>query len=162
MVLAPSGPWRYSVTASASAPFANDDGSIDPVLAEALTTKNQARIIAALSMTRVLTAIAESEEEIPSDCDDNLGTLMLRGADGRKALLSFSSLETLTSFSKVARPMPLFTTEAARAAKAEGAEALLLDLGTEHFTVVEGDDFEALAAGLHLVETEQGFAWIQH
>ena len=146
----------------ASSPFANDDGSIEPQLQAAFESGEQARIIAALSTSRVITAVVESDQVPESDCDDNIGTVMIQGADGRKALLAFSSTQTLAQFDPQARPMPLFTTEAARAAQEEGAQAIVLDHGTENFTVVEGDDFIALAAGQHLIAAGAGFAWVAH
>jgi hypothetical protein len=59
-----------------------------------------------------------------------------------------------------ARPVPIFAYDAARAAVEESASALLLDLGGSHFTVVETEDLEHLAARHQLVHTAAGTAWV--
>jgi hypothetical protein len=90
--------------------FPNDGGLIDRRLADALGDDAKSADMAAVFMT---------------------------GADGRKALLTFSSVAALEAWNPVARPVPVWGREAAQAALDEGASALLLDLGADHFTVLE-------------------------
>jgi len=66
-----------------------------------------------------------------------MAAVFMTGADGRNALLTFSSVAALEAWNPVARPAPVWGREAAQAALDEGASALLLDLGAEHFTVLE-------------------------
>ena len=59
----------------------------------------------------------------------------------------------MATWSSEARPVPVWGRDAARATLDEGASALLLDLASATFTVVETDDVEHLAAGHRLVRT---------
>jgi hypothetical protein len=66
-----------------------------------------------------------------------MAAVFMTGADGRKGLLTFSSVAALEAWNPLARPVPVWGRAAAQAGRDEGASALLLDLGTEHFTVLE-------------------------
>jgi hypothetical protein len=84
----------------------------------------------------------------------------MTGADGRQALLAFSSVATMAAWDPQARPVPILGKDAARASLDEGASAILLDLGNPTFTVIETDDVEHLAAGHRVVRSAAGTAWI--
>jgi hypothetical protein len=56
--------------------------------------------------------------------------------------------------------VPVWGRQAARAALDEDASAVLLDLASPTFTVVETADVEHLAAGHRLVSTGAGPAWV--
>ncbi|MBC7595155.1 MAG: SseB family protein [Kineosporiaceae bacterium] len=146
--------------------FPDDDGSLDDVLATAFAEfashDEPAAIIGALCSVRVFVAVIALLGEIPSDGDKDseMAAVFMTGADGRKALLAFSSLDSMKSWDPQARPVPVYGYDAARAALDEGATALLLDLGGPHFVVVETYDLEHLAAGDQLVNTEAGTAWV--
>ncbi len=126
--------------------FPDDDGLIDPRLADALG--DDAKVIAAYGEARVFVPIVATLGERATDGSDksaDMAAVLMTGADGRKALLTFSSVAALEAWNPAARPVPVWGREAAQAALDEGASALLLDLGSEHFTVLEiqrpGDDF---------------------
>ena len=89
-----------------------------------------------------------------------MAAVMMTGADGRQALLAFSSVATMTAWDADARPVPVWGRQAARAALDEGASAMLLDLASPTFTVIETADVEHLAAGHRLVSTDAGPAWV--
>lgn len=95
-----------------------------------------------------------------TDKDADMAAVLMTGADGRNALLTFSSLAAMAVWNPEARPVPVWGQAAAVAALAEGASALLLDLGSPHFTVVETDDLQHVAAGDRLVRTDAGAAWV--
>lgn len=118
--------------------FPDDDGSIDPRLAEALG--DDPAVFAVLPEVRVFVPIvAILGESTPTGGDKNadMAAVLMTGADGRTALLAFSSIETMTHWNAEARPVPVLGSGAARAALDEGASAILLDLGSPTFTVVE-------------------------
>lgn len=148
--------------------FPDDDGSLDDMLAAAFAADSDtadsdtAAIIGALCSVRVFVPVIAVLGETPSegDKDSEMAAVFMTGADGRKALLAFSSLETMKNWDPQARPVPINGYDAARAALDEGAAALLLDLGDPHFTVIETDDLGHLAAGDQLVNTEAGTAWV--
>jgi hypothetical protein len=118
--------------------FPDDDGLADPRLAEALG--DDLAVFAVYGEVRVFVPIVAILGELATDGSDksaDMAAVFMTGADGRKALLTFSSVAALEAWNPVARPVPVWGREAAQAALDEGASALLLDLGTENFTVVE-------------------------
>lgn len=118
--------------------FPGDDGSVDPRLAAALGDDGQ--VFAVLPEVRLFVPIvAILGERTPTGGDKNadMAAVLMTGADGRTALLAFSSIETMTRWNADARPVPVLGADAARAALDEGASALLLDLGSPGFVAVE-------------------------
>lgn len=146
--------------------FPDDDGRIDPVLDRAFTefdtTGDPTLILGALVSVRVFVPVIALLGETPTDGDKDadMAAVFMTGADGRKALLAFSSVEAMGAWDAKARPVPIFAYTAALAAIDEDASALLLDLGGPHFTVVETDDLQHLAAGHRLVQSAAGVAWV--
>ena len=140
--------------------FPDDDGLVDSALAGALG--DEARVLAVLGDVRVFVPVVALLDDIPADGDKeaDMAAVMMTGADGRQALLAFSSVATMTAWNADARPVPVWGRQAARAALDEGATAVLLDLANPTFTVIETADVEHLAAGHRLVSTEAGPAWL--
>jgi len=144
----------------ASPQFPDDDGTVDPLLAEAFG--DDLAVLAALSDARVFVPIIALLGEIPAEGDKNadMAAVLMTGADGRQALLAFSSVASMAVWDPKARPVPILGRDAARAALDEGAAAILLDLASPTFTVVETDDVGHLAVGHRLVQSDVGPAWI--
>lgn len=146
--------------------FADDDGSIDPVLGAAFdefdSTGDPTAVLGALCSVRVIVPVTAvlGETRSEGDKDAEMAAVFMTGADGRRALIAFSSVDAMKVWDRQARPVPVFAYVAASAALDEDASALLLDLGGSHFTVVETEDLEHLAAGHQLVRTEAGAAWV--
>lgn len=150
----------------ASPAFPDDDGSLDPVLGSAFdqfdSTGDPTAVLGALCSVRVFVPVIALLGDTPADGDKDadMAAVFMTGADGRKALLAFSSVDTMQAWDGQARPVPIFAYDAARAALDEDASALLLDLGGSHFTVVETEDLEHLAARHRLVQSAAGTAWV--
>jgi hypothetical protein len=144
----------------ASPAFPDDDGLTDPSLAGALG--EDVAMLAAVAEARIFVPIIALLGEVPSDGDKNaeMAAVLMTGADGRTALLAFTSVATMTAWDPQARPVPVLGRDAARATQAEGAAALLLDLGSPSFSVIETADVEHLAAGHVMVRTPAGPAWL--
>ena len=143
--------------------FPGDDGTVVPELAAALGDDDA--VLRVLGGVRVFVPVVATLGEggrtaAGADKDADMAAVLMRGADGRQALLAFSSVATMQAWDPSARPVPVWGRAAALAALDEGASAVLLDLGQPHFTVVETDDVEHLAAGHRLVRTESGTAWL--
>ena len=149
--------------------FPDDDGTVDPALAEALG--DDTRVLAVIGDVRVFVPVIALLGDTPSESDnppqaggapkaDHMAAVLMTGADGRTALLAFSSVTTMAAWNADARPVPVWGRDAARAALGEDASALLLDLAAPTFTVVETSDVEHLAAGHRLVTTDAGPAWL--
>lgn len=141
--------------------FPDDDGATDPALAEAFTRDDLA-VVSALCSVRVFVPVVALLGDVPAGSDKvaDMAAVLMTGADGRKALLAFSSVTTMTAWNADARPVPVWGRDAARAALDEGASAVLLDLASTTFTVIESDTVEHLAAGDQLVSTDVGPAWL--
>ena len=88
-----------------------------------------------------------------------MATVLMRGQDGRLALLAFTGTESLRVWNPEARPVPVPVAQAARAALQDDAAALVVDVAGPVLFVVEGDDLRSLADGYTLVEINGRFAW---
>lgn len=140
--------------------FPDDDGLTDPRLVSALG--DDLAVLEVLAQARVFVPIIALLGETPSDGDKNaeMAAVLMTGADGRTALLAFTSVATMAAWDPQARPVPVFGRDAARATLDEGAAALLLDLGSPSISVIETADVEHLAAGHVMIRTPAGSAWL--
>jgi hypothetical protein len=124
--------------AGAGAP--DDTGEPDPALSAALTAyaddpSRETEILAALPAARLLVPVVaelgESEtgpDGLARDKSADMATVLMRGADGRLALLAFTGLDAMHRWDPEARPVPVPAPTAALAAMQDGAEALLIDV----------------------------------
>lgn len=151
--------------------FPDDDGTVDAALAAAFG--HDVEVLSVLGGVRVFVPIVARLGDSPTESDipprtasaggapnAEMAAVLMTGADGRQALLAFSSVATMTAWNPDARPVPVWGRDAARAALDEQASALLIDLGSPSFTVVETADVEHLAFGHRLVSTDAGPAWL--
>lgn len=152
--------------------FAGDDGAVPPRVAAALRSfaeDPQDRFhatLAALQDARLLVPVVAVAGEIehdehgrPHEKTSDMATVLMRGRDGRMALLAFTGIEALTRWDPAARPVPVAARQAAEAALHDGAEALVVDVAGPVLLAVEGEDLRSLAEGFRLVETAGGWAW---
>lgn len=140
--------------------FPDDDGTQDPQL----DLSDDATMLATIGTARVFVPVVAVLGELATDGSDknsDMAAVLMTGADGRTALLAFSSIETMSRWNPTSRPVPVYGRDAARAAIADGATALLLDVGQPTFHVVETDDLEHVAAEHVLVRTPGGTAWVE-
>jgi len=138
--------------------FPDDDGSMDRRLAEA---SDQIERLAVIGAVRLLVPVVAIRGDVPADGDkeSEMAAVFTTGADGRRALLAFSSSETMRSWDPEARPVAVSGRDAARAALDEGAHALVVDIAEPDMWVVETDDLSHIASGHTLVRTDAGSAW---
>jgi SseB protein N-terminal domain len=118
----------------------DDTGEADPALAAALAAyavgpAREPEVLAALAEARLLVpvvaALGEAEtgaDGLVRDKSADMAAVLMRGPDGRLALLAFTSLEAMQRWDPEARPVPVPARTAALAALQDGAEALLIDL----------------------------------
>lgn len=138
--------------------FPDDDGAADARLAGALRklgdgTGSYPDAVAALVRARLLVpvvAVLGEVDEKGAERTSDMATVLIRGADGRHALLAFTSLATMRAWRADARPVPVGAADAAKAAIQEKADALLVDVAGPAELVVEGDNLTALASGWQL------------
>ena len=112
--------------AGAGAP--DDTGAADPALAAALAAyaedpAREAEVLAALADARLLVPVVaelgESEtgpDGLAHDKSSDMATVLMRGPDGRLALLAFTGLAAMQRWDPEARPVPVPARTAALAA----------------------------------------------
>ena len=162
--------------------FAGDDGAADPALTAALAAYEgdpagrHAATLAVLQRHRLLVPVVamlgevEHDEQpdgsrLARDKTSDMATVLMRGRDGRTALLAFTGTDSLRRWNPESRPVPTDVPRAAAAAVQDGAEAMLVDVAGPVMFVVETDDLRALADGQVLVELTgpqgavSGYGW---
>lgn len=156
-------------------PFPGDDGAASAetrmrLAAAAIEASPTAylRAIAALCTDRLLvpvvataTRLGETVGGLTSDKEAEMSVVMLRSADGRRALLAFSGLDSLRTWRVDARPVPVTLDIAAQTSRSEGVDAVLIDVAGPYPLAIDGEVLDALAAGRRLIEAEGGdFGWV--
>jgi SseB protein N-terminal domain len=158
--------------------FAEDDGSAAEALVHALAAYDadpdagHEVTLAVLQSHRllvpvvaVLGEVAHDDAGRPREKTADMATVLMRGRDGRTALLAFSSTDNLHRWDPTARPVPVTAPRAAEAALQDGAAAILLDVAGPVPFVVETDDLRELAEGHTLVrfgdELSGRFGWVR-
>ncbi|CAA9342159.1 MAG: hypothetical protein AVDCRST_MAG36-1451 [uncultured Nocardioidaceae bacterium] len=154
--------------------FAGDDGAADPALVTALTAYQRdpaggrADALVALQRTRLLVPVVAVLGEVEHDAQglardktSDMAAVLLRGRDGRSALLAFTGLASLQQWRADARPVPVDAADAARAAVQEGADALVVDVAGPVLFAVEGESLRALADGFELREVAGRPTWVR-
>lgn len=154
--------------------FAGDAGARDPGVAAALAAHaagqaGQVPVLLAMQDSRVLVPVvplagggaggeAAGKAGGAGEKTTDMAAVLLRRPDGRTGLLAFTGTGPLAAWDADARPVPVALADAARAARSDGADALVVDVAGPDRFVVGGEDLEALAAGYRLarVRTDAG------
>jgi hypothetical protein len=111
-----------------------DRGDADPRLVEALASQDIVAIREAMIAVRLLVPIVTMGHE--SDAAE-MAVPRLIGADGRHALLVFSSYDALRAWRPEARPVPMRGEHALAGAVGEGYDAVILDVAGPITHVIE-------------------------
>lgn len=142
--------------------FPDDDGAVDPGLAVALDefARDQVLppVLAALHGVRILVPVIAllGDSAAGGDKGADMAAVLMTGVDGRKALLAFSSLQSMQRWDPQARPVPVYARQAAEAAVDGDASALLLDIAGPQFVVIETEDLHHLAQGHRIADAPDG------
>ena len=138
--------------------FADDDGSADATLAQALIRVHRGRapmadLVDALAYARVLVPmVADGEERgmgkhgLEQDHVASTGVVAVQMPDGRAALPIFTDVDAMRAWREDARPIPAEGPRAALAAVTEGWQVLVLNPAQEA-TVIPRPAVWALAQG---------------
>jgi hypothetical protein len=144
--------------------FADDSGGSDPALRSMLSAyaKGGARdreVLSALGAARLLVpvvALAVESETGPSgltrDKRSEVALPIMIGDDGRRGVLAFTSVDTLHSWRRDARPVPAYAGEACQAVLDEGADALVIDVAGPVTYAVQGHFLRTFAEHGHVPE----------
>jgi hypothetical protein len=130
------------------------------------TIENYLATLEALCGDRVLVPVVATATELgrtkgglSSDKEAEMSVVGIQAADGRRALLAFTGIDSLELWDAHARPVPVTLDIAAEATLADGAAALVIDVAGPDPVVVDGEVLAQLAAGHRLVRLEGGFGW---
>ncbi len=139
--------------------FAQDDGSADPRLIEAIHRfrsheVSPAEVVAALAGTRLLVPlVAVLGEAAPGphgklvDKSAELAIVTVEGRDGRRVLPAFTSVQALQTWNPKARPVPVEAERVALAAASEETDLVILDPRSDTEFGLRRSALEALARG---------------
>jgi hypothetical protein len=154
--------------------FAGDDGQASPELAAALAAYDadpdalHDETLAVLQHARLLVPVVAmlgdveyDETGLAHDKTSDMATVLMRGRDGRTALLAFTSTESLHRWNPQARPVPVRASRVAEAAVQDHAAAMLVDVAGPVMFVVETEDLRELAAGHVLARVSDRFGWVR-
>ncbi len=155
--------------------FPDDTGASDPELAAAVEAYAGGRVPAAdllarLAGARVLVPVvavlddavlddavlddAVLDDAVPTsdtggisrrEKESHLAAVSTTSGDGRRGLLAFTGADSMTRWDPAARPVPVTGAQAAQAALADGAEALVVDLAGPVRFAVERPELDVLA-----------------
>ncbi len=150
--------------------FAGDDGVASTTLTAARTGYREdpagghAAALAVLQHERLLVPVvavlaAGGQGEDGSDKASDMATVLMRGRDGRTALLAFTGTDAMGRWDPAARPVPVPARTAAAAAVQDGASAMVLDVAGPVRFVVETEDLRELAQGSTLVRVSDRYGW---
>jgi SseB protein N-terminal domain len=159
----------------APSPFPGDDGRAAPdtrtrlAAAAERTATSYLAAVAALCQDRLLVPVVASTSRagtsrngLGTDKEAEMSLVLLQTADGRRAAVAFTGMDSLQAWRADARPVPVTLDVLARTTRAEGATALLVDPDGPYPLVIEGDLLDQLAAGHRLVSLPGGqFGWLQ-
>ncbi|BBH18356.1 hypothetical protein Back2_26430 [Nocardioides baekrokdamisoli] len=130
--------------------FPGDDGTasadVSAALAEFAAGGDYEKALGPLFSARLLVPVVAvlgeveyDERGLAHDKTSDMATVLLTGADGRKALLAFTGTDALQRWRADARPVPVWTRDAARSAIQEGADALVIDVAGPVPFAIEGN-----------------------
>ncbi|MFM1966472.1 MAG: hypothetical protein RL134_2197 [Actinomycetota bacterium] len=129
--------------------FAGDDGRADPrwewayadpALVEGLL-RDGVRLL-----VPIVSVLDDVDAETGADKSSHMASVSLVQADGRRGLLAFTGVETMSLWDPAARPVPVTAYDVAAAAVAEGADGVLVDIAGPVRFAVDGELLADLAA----------------
>lgn len=118
-------------------------------LVGALTTLSAARLL-----------VPVRAEVHADDLASAFTTAVVRGHDGRTAMLAFSAEAALLAWDPTAQPIPFPTGRVAAMARVGGAAAMLIDVAGPVPVVIQGAILDGLADDRRPVLTPRGPAWL--
>jgi hypothetical protein len=138
--------------------FPDDDGGTPPEVARALGDYAAGRageqaVLAVLADTRLLVPVVavltedETVDGLRREKESEMALPTLVGADGRRAVLAFTSTDSLARWRPDARPVAVHARQACQAAVDESADALVLDVAGPVQYAIEGARLHVLANG---------------
>lgn len=140
--------------------FPDDDGSADPRLAETLAGYAEGgvgehavleQLYGARLLVPVVSILTQEAEPAPDglrrEKESEMAVPTLIGADGRRGVLGFTSVETMALWRPDARPVAVNLREACESAMHQNADALVIDVAGPVQFAIDGVRLHLLAEG---------------
>ena len=153
-----------------NAAFAGDRGEADPVVRAAIAaagedTTSYLDAVIALCDARLLVPVVASGDDSSDGPDPDrhaeLAAVSVQAADGRRALLAFTGIDSLQTWEPRARPVPGTLDDVCATVTEAEADALLVDVAGPVPFVIESDLVAELAQGRRLVRLDDGrYGWL--
>ncbi|MGN0064077.1 MAG: SseB family protein [Nocardioides sp.] len=152
--------------------FAGDDGTSDATVLEVLAAhragaRSSAEVLTVLEQTRLLVPVVAVLGEVEYDENglkrektSDMAAVLVQGADGRRALLAFTGMDTMKAWNPEARPVPVPARTAATSAIQDGAAALLVNIAGPASYVLQGEDLTGFASGWTLARVGEQTVWV--
>lgn len=166
-------PDRFAGARLIEATFPEDTGAQSPEVAAALTAYAADRstypaVLAALQRSRLLVPVVAllgeveyDDKGLAHDKSSDMAAVLMKGRDGRLALLAFTGTEALGRWNAEARPVPVPAQVAAQSALQDEAEALVVDVAGPVQVVLDGEDLVGLASGWTLGRVGDAVGWLR-
>ena len=138
--------------------FPDDDGSAHPVVRDLLARAARgdvsilqvARALRGSRLLATVVAVLDAMDEAGGDKDSHMAVVSMVNDAGEKGLLAFTGVDSVTAWNAEARPVPAFGRDVARAARDDGALAVVIDVAGPARVVLDGVALEILADELDL------------
>lgn len=119
-------------------------------------------IVATGDENTVVSGTPLSKEVPQPDREAEMAAVSIVGADGRRALLAFTGLDSLRAWEATARPVPGTLDEVAATVAEAGSDVLVVDIAGPAPLELDADLVAPLAQGHRLVTLpDGGFGWMQ-
>jgi hypothetical protein len=133
---------------------ADDDGTVDAGLADALAGSDPRTVAVALLTARLLVPVLADAG--PAGREADLAVPALVDGAGRRALPVFSCVDALRAWRPLARPVPMPGARVIAAAAEEGYDGVVLDVAGPAAYTLDGADLATLARAAAAVLAHPG------
>ena len=128
----------------------HDEGTADPQvrarLADlAVSTEVLACELRSARLLATVVAVLDEPDPNGGEKDSHMAVVSMVNERGERGLLAFTGLDSLRSWNPQARPVPALGRDIARAALADGAAAVVVDVQGPHRRVFAGPDLATLS-----------------
>ena len=135
--------------------FAQDDGSADETVRAFLAdprvdARRAARLLRSTRLVAAVVAVLDEPDDSGGDKDSHMAVVSMVNERGERGLLAFTGVDSLAPWNPDARPVAALGRDVARTALAEGAAAVIIDVGGPHRVTLAGIDLDVLSDSLDL------------
>jgi len=137
--------------------FPDDDGMADPALIDLLqrvasspTEADVVALVVALQSARFLVPVVSQVDSMEAgvEKDSHMASVTFVASDGRVGLPVFTGTDAMNDWDPLSRPVPRAALDVFRQAHADGNDAVLIDMASDHRFAVQGTMLNLLAGAI--------------